>query len=125
MQTTIKKTMGLGSAKVGTGHFVKQRITAFANLILGIACLIIILCSIGKTHEQIIIMIAHPLTSITLIGFVISFCLHMQLGLRVIVEDYIHGQLVRIIALLTTLFFSYTIMLSSIYMIIRINLLVY
>jgi succinate dehydrogenase / fumarate reductase membrane anchor subunit len=36
MRTALNKVRGLGSAKNGTGHFWKQRITAIANIPLTI-----------------------------------------------------------------------------------------
>ena len=35
LRTPLKRAVGLGSAKDGTGHFIWQRVTAIALLLLG------------------------------------------------------------------------------------------
>ena len=47
MKTPMKKVRGLGSAKSGTDHFWKQRLTAMANVVLALV-LVVLLATAGS-----------------------------------------------------------------------------
>ncbi len=93
LRTPLKRARGLGSAKDGTGHFLWQRITAIALLLLG-AYLIGLLLSLGGAgFERAYTTVSNPLNSTVLIAFLIAAFWHAKLGLQVVIEDYVHTPL--------------------------------
>jgi len=67
MRTALNKVRGLGSAKNGTGHFWKQRITAIANIPLTIGFLLIIFCATGLNYNENVELLNNPIVSIGMI----------------------------------------------------------
>ncbi len=106
MRTSISKVRGLGSAKSGTDHFFKQRMTALANVPLAIAFIIILTMLLGVSHATFVGAMRNPLVSLLLLLFVVSGVIHMKLGMQVIIEDYVHEEGPKIAMLIANTFFA-------------------
>lgn len=106
MRTPLGRVRGLGSAKSGTGHFWLQRVTAVANVILTIGFLCVVLSLIGKPHGAAIATLAKPQVAILMLLFVVSGAVHMRLGMQVVIEDYIHHEGLKILAVMANTFFA-------------------
>lgn len=106
MRTPLSRVRGLGSAKSGTGHFWLQRVTAVSNLILTIIFVGIVIALVGKPYPAAIAILSHPLVAILMLLFIISGAVHMRLGMQVIIEDYIHGEGLKIAAVMANTFFA-------------------
>jgi succinate dehydrogenase / fumarate reductase membrane anchor subunit len=84
---------GLGSAKDGTGHWWVQRLTAVALLLLTPWFVCLAIGFVGADQIAVRQAIGEPLNASLLLAFVLSLVWHAQLGLQVVVEDYMHGWL--------------------------------
>ena len=119
MRSSISKVRGLGSAKSGTDHFFRQRMTALANVPLAIAFIIIIIALQGADHTRMLDMLSNPLVAILLLLFVVSGVIHMRLGMQVIIEDYIHSEGTKIAMLIANSFFAILIGAASVFSILK------
>ena len=98
---------GLGSAKDGTGHWWVQRLTAVALLLLTPWFILTVLALIGADQYSVRMTVAKPLNATLLLAYVLSMFWHAQLGLQVVIEDYVHGWFE--VALQITVKFAYAI----------------
>jgi succinate dehydrogenase / fumarate reductase membrane anchor subunit len=103
-RTPLKNVRGLGSAKSGTEHFIHQRLTATALVVLSIWFLCLVLSLLGADYATAVATVAKPWNAIALVGFLVAMFWHAQLGLQVVLEDYIHNSLLAL-ALQTTVKF--------------------
>jgi len=103
-RTPLKNARGLGSAKSGTMHFIHQRLTATALVALTLWFLCFVLGLIGADYVTAVTAVAKPWNAIALVGFLVAMFWHAQLGLQVVLEDYIHNSLMAL-ALQTTVKF--------------------
>jgi len=122
MRTPLARVKGLGAAKSGTSHFWLQRLTGIANMVLAAGLIVIVLMLLRKPYAEAIMIISHPLASLILLAGVISATAHMRIGMQVIIEDYVHGELLKLLALLANTFFAFAIALSGVYAILKIGL---
>jgi succinate dehydrogenase / fumarate reductase membrane anchor subunit len=106
LRDPIAIARGLGSAKDGTGHWWTQRLTAIALLLLTPWFAWLVLGLIGSDQATMRATLAQPWTASLLLAFVVSLFWHAQLGMQVIVEDYVHGWLE--VALQIAIKFAYT-----------------
>ena len=90
--TDYKSVAGLGSAKAGTEHFVKQRLTAIALIPLSILFLYYFAPSLGSGHEAVVATFGRPVPALVTIMFIMSVFSHLRMGLQVVIEDYVHGR---------------------------------
>lgn len=121
MRTPLKSVRYLGSAKEGADHFWKQRVTAVANVFLGLFLVWLIASLIGADHATVKSRLANPLVALALLALIISGTLHMRLGMQTIIEDYVHSDGPKIVFLMLNTFFAAVIALASIYAILKIG----
>lgn len=121
LRTPLSKVRGLGSAKEGSDHFWMQRLTAVANLVLAIFLIISLVRIAGADYQTVRDFLAFPVNAILLLGLIISGTIHMRLGMQVIIEDYVHSEGVKIVALMLNTFFAILIGLSCIYAVLKIS----
>ncbi|WP_425105619.1 succinate dehydrogenase, hydrophobic membrane anchor protein [Ancylobacter sp.] len=106
MRTPRRRVAGLGSARSGTGHFWLQRLTAIGNLLLILIALPIVIVAAGQEQAQVVAIIGHPLVAIVLLLLLFSICFHMRIGMQVVIEDYVHTEGLKVLALIANTFFT-------------------
>ncbi|MEM7463888.1 MAG: succinate dehydrogenase, hydrophobic membrane anchor protein [Pseudomonadota bacterium] len=113
MRTPLGKVLGLGSAREGTEHFWRQRVTAVANIPLTLFLVWLVVSLFGKSHQTVLDTVSSPLVAIGLLLTMASMLYHMRLGMQTIIEDYIHAEGVKILLLMGNTFFTIAIGISA------------
>ncbi len=91
LRDPLATARGLGTAKDGVGHWWLQRTTAVALMLLAPWFVWLALGLVGDDQIAVREALAQPLNASLLAAFVLSLLWHAQLGLQVVVEDYVHG----------------------------------
>jgi len=99
LSTPLAKARGLGSAKSGTHHWIAQRLTAIALIPLCIWFVFSLVCMTELNYQTAIDWIQSPLSAIFLLLFIIAMFHHAQLGVQVVIEDYIDCKVIKITGL--------------------------
>ncbi len=105
-RTPTATARGLGSAKDGVNHFIKQRVTAIALVVLVPWFVISALFAVDAGYDSALAWIAAPWNAVALILLCAAAFFHMRLGLQVVIEDYIQGHGLRQAALIANSFFA-------------------
>lgn len=88
----LSKVLGRGSAHEGAHHWRVQRLTAVALLLLG-AWFLVSLALLPDYSHGAVHAWASGLVNATLLAlFAATACWHSQLGVQVVIEDYVHGK---------------------------------
>ena len=106
LRTPLARVRGLGSAKSGTGHFWLQRVTAVANLLLAIAFIAVVISLSGRPYPEAMALLGRPVIAILMLLFVVSGAIHMRIGVQVVIEDYVHSEGLKILAVMANTFFA-------------------
>jgi succinate dehydrogenase / fumarate reductase membrane anchor subunit len=121
MTTPLKRARGLGAARSGTETFWRQRMTAVANIPLVAFLIYTVVTNVGAPYAEVRAYLAQPLVTILLLALVISAAIHMRIGLKEIIEDYVHGGM-KVVAILLATFFAASVGLASAVALLRISL---
>ncbi len=106
MRTPLARARGLGSAKTGTQHFWWQRLTAIALVPLCIGMVVALIGLAGADYEQARGFVASPLVAVLLLCLIVALFHHAQLGMQVVIEDYLHIEWLKLSALLAVKFLA-------------------
>jgi succinate dehydrogenase / fumarate reductase, membrane anchor subunit len=121
MSTPLARVLGLGSAKSGTEHFWRQRLTAVANVPLTIAFVVILVGLLGRNHAAVVQILGSPLVAVIMLLFIISITTHMRIGMQAIIEDYVHDEVRKLVLLMANTFFAVAIGLACAFAILMLS----
>jgi succinate dehydrogenase / fumarate reductase membrane anchor subunit len=121
MATPLKRVRGLGAAHSGTETFWRQRVTAIANIPLVIFLILSIVGHIGAPYGDVKAYLANPIVAVLMLALILSAAIHMRIGLKEIIEDYVHGG-AKIVAILAATFFAGAVGLASALALLKISL---
>jgi len=107
LRSPLQRARGLGSAKEGVGHWWVQRLTAIALVPLTLWFMFSIVALQPAGYDQVRAWLGQPLASIASIGLVLALFYHAQLGIQVVVEDYVHQRAAEVTLQILTKFFCF------------------
>src|SRR4051812_49602022 len=100
MRSMLGRVRGLGSAKEGVNHWWAQRLTAVALVPLTLWFVASIVGLIGAPFEAFRAWVRNPLDAVLLVALIVATFQHAQLGLQVVIEDYVHHEPTKLVSLL-------------------------
>jgi len=113
MRTPLKNVRHLGSAKEGTVHWWHQKVTAVALVPLFVIALAYVVALVGADYERVRYILGLPFTTIILLLLIGTTFYHLKLGLQVVIEDYIHTEVAKLVLLLLNSFFCAVVGLAA------------
>lgn len=121
MRTPLGRVRNLGAARAGTGDFWRQRVTAVGLILLIVPVIVIVMTVMGRNHAAAVQILGSPIVAIVLALFVIASVWHMKIGMQVVIEDYVHEERLKLVAIISNNFFSAVVALASIYAILKLS----
>ena len=122
LRTPLGRVRGLGSAKEGTHHWWAQRLTAVALIPLSLWLVYSVVCMTTLDYIAAIGWLQSPITSSLLTLFVITLFYHAQLGMQVVIEDYVTSEILKITSIVLMKFIIWFAGLAGIMAILKVFL---
>ena len=119
-RTPLARARGLGAAKSGVGHFIGQRVSAVALLLLIPVFLWSIVALPGGGYEAAQAWLGSPLGALVMLLTLTAAFYHMRLGLQVVVEDYIHKPATKHVLLIANTLVAAGLWIAALYAVIMI-----
>jgi len=119
-RTDKSRALGLGSAKEGVGHWWSQRVTSIALIPLTILFIFPFVQSLGTDYQTVRATYANPFHAIVAILFIGATFVHLQQGLQVVIEDYVHDKALLIGALLANTLLNWAFGLTGVFAVAKI-----
>jgi len=101
LQTPLGKFLGHGSARHGTEHWWAQRVTSVALVPLTLWFVYAVLSLDSFAYAPVVAWIGSPVNAILLSLLLIALLYHSQLGLQVVIEDYVHTGWLKVTSLIS------------------------
>ena len=121
LRSPLARARGLGSARDGLHHWWAQRLTAIALIPLVVWFAISLVMLSGADYDIARAWIGSPLVMVLLILTICVGLHHGQLGLQVVIEDYIHGDGWKLALIVAMRFIAVIFGLAAIVAILRIG----
>ena len=121
MRTPLKSVRHLGSAHEGADHFLLQRLTGLANVVLGIFLVWLVATVAGADYATMRALLRNPFIGLGLLLLIGSGVIHMRLGMQTIIEDYVHGEGAKLSALALNTFFAILIGVASVFAVLKLS----
>jgi succinate dehydrogenase / fumarate reductase membrane anchor subunit len=121
MRTPLARVRNLGASHSGTSDFWRQRLTAVAMVLLIVPVIVIVMMLRSSNQAGAVQVLSSPLVAIIMLLFIIASCWHMKIGMQVVIEDYIHGEKVKLASIMANNFFCIAVALASIYAILKMS----
>ncbi len=100
LRSALGRVRGLGSAKSGVHHWWVQRMTAVALVPLCLWFIFAVLALAGEPLAVVQAWIGRPVNTVLLLCLIGAMFHHLQLGMQVVIEDYVHEDGARLVGLL-------------------------
>jgi succinate dehydrogenase / fumarate reductase membrane anchor subunit len=100
LRSPLGRARGLGSARAGSHHWWSQRLTAIALVPLTLWFIFSVIHLSGATHQMVIEWLSSPLTLGLMLALIVATFHHLQLGVQVVIEDYVHDERTKLGAVL-------------------------
>ena len=117
----LGRVRGFGSARSGTNDFWRQRLTAVANVPLTIAFVVIVVGLLGRNHAAVVQILGSPFVAVVMLLFIASLCVHMRIGMQVIIEDYVHDDRQKLFLVIANTFFCVAVGLACAFAILTLS----
>lgn len=98
-RTPLARVRGLGSARSGTHHWWMQRLTAVALVPLTLWFVVSLIMVVTADHATVIRWLHSPLVAILCCALIVALFFHAQLGVQVVLEDYMHSEWRKLVSI--------------------------
>jgi succinate dehydrogenase / fumarate reductase membrane anchor subunit len=121
MRTPLARVRNLGASHSGTSDFWRQRVTAVAMVLLMVPVIMVVMMLLGRNQAGAAQILGSPLVAIIMLLFIVASAWHMKIGMQVVIEDYVHHETLKLVAIMANNFFSIAVALASIYAILKLS----
>ncbi|WP_439816149.1 succinate dehydrogenase, hydrophobic membrane anchor protein [Zavarzinia sp. CC-PAN008] len=122
LRTPLARARGLGAAKDGVHHWWVQRLTAIALIPLVLWFIVSTASLTWVDHAGFVAWLSQPLVAVLMIALLGTLFYHLKLGAQVVIEDYVHGEAVKIASLVALNFACFIVGLAAIFAVLKVAL---
>ena len=120
LRSPLGRVLGHGTANEGVHHWWVQRLTSVALVPLTVWFVVSLLSLPSYDHTTIVAWMGQLWTAVLLILLVLAATWHSQLGVRVVVEDYVHGSGTKTLMLTLVTFFHVVVAVAGVLAILKV-----
>ena len=119
-KTIADPNIHYGDPKAATRAFKWQRITAALNVVFLGFLIWLVVSLAGGDRAAMVATLANPLVALILGLLIVNVCIHMRIGMREIVEDYVHDPRLNRLSLGVNDIFTFFVGLAALAALIKI-----
>jgi succinate dehydrogenase / fumarate reductase membrane anchor subunit len=117
----MSRVLGLGAAKEGAAHWWLQRLTSVALVVLTLWFVAALLAFGRLGYDAMHAWIARPVNASLSILLIVALVYHSQLGVQVVLEDYVAHEGWKLATLITSNFLHIVLGALGVFAVLRIG----
>ncbi|MDH3316999.1 MAG: succinate dehydrogenase, hydrophobic membrane anchor protein [Gammaproteobacteria bacterium] len=121
-RTLLNQVRGLGSAKEGTHHWWLQRLTAVALVPLSLWFAASLISMADADYFSVVEWMRSPMVTVLLLCLIWALFHHTQLGVQVVLEDYVHAEWLKITSIVALNFAVVVLGLACVIAVLKVSL---
>ena len=121
MRTPLSRVRALGASHSGTSDFWRQRMTAVAMVLLMVPVIVVVMMLLGRNQAGAAQILGSAPIAIIMLLFIVASTWHMKIGMQVVIEDYVHSEMVKLACVMANNFFCIAVALASVYAILKLS----
>jgi succinate dehydrogenase / fumarate reductase membrane anchor subunit len=121
-RSPLGRVRGRGSAKEGVAHWWVQRLTSVALIPLGCWFVVSLLALPALDYATVADWLGNAWTAVLMVLFVLVAAWHSQLGVQVIIEDYVHESGMKTLSIALSSFAHVLLAAAGVLAVLRITL---
>jgi succinate dehydrogenase / fumarate reductase membrane anchor subunit len=121
MRTPLARVRNLGSAHSGTSDFWRQRLTGVAMTLLIVPVIVVMMTLVGRNQAGAAQILGSLPIAVILLLFILASAWHMKIGMQVVIEDYVHSEKLKLVAVIANKFFVIAVTLVATYAILKLS----
>lgn len=121
-RTPLSQVRGLGSAKEGSHHWWMQRLTAVALVPLCLWFVVSLISLSQADYVSVVAWFGSPLVTVLLLCLVWALFHHAQLGVQVVLEDYVEAEWLKVASIVGVKFAAVVLGLASSIAVLKVSL---
>lgn len=122
VRSPLAHARGLGAAKDGTRHWWLQRVSAVALVPLTFWFVVSLVAHAGSGYAATLAWLSSPVAAVLLSIYLAVAFYHSQLGLQVVVEDYVHHEGLKLATIVLLQFVNVVLAVAAIFAVLLIFL---
>ncbi len=122
LRSQLGRARGLGSAKEGVAHWWAQRLTALALVPLTLWFVASMVPLTGAGYVAVRAWLGDPVVAVIMVLLIGTTFHHSQLGLQVVIEDYVHSEWRKIAAIVAVKFAALALTAACVFAVLKIAL---
>ena len=122
LRSALGQAQGLGAAKEGASHWWMQRLTSVALVPLALWFVFSLASLPDMDYVHLRIWLHSPISASLMVLLLIAMFYHLQLGMQVIIEDYVHAGTYKLVAIIAVSFGCWLLGAASILSVLKIFL---
>ncbi|TCS63607.1 succinate dehydrogenase, hydrophobic membrane anchor protein [Varunaivibrio sulfuroxidans] len=92
LRSSLGRVRGLGSTREGVLHWWSQRMTSVALVPLSLWFVYSVITLTGADYQAFQYWLSEFGNTVFMVLFILTLFHHAQLGVQVVIEDYVHGE---------------------------------
>jgi len=120
LSSPLRQVLGPGPARAGVQHWWRQRLSSLALVPLSVWLVVSLLTLPAANHAAVVAWLRQSWTALLMILLLLSAAWHSQLGLQVIIEDYVHAPGGKWLLLIATRFANVLLAAAGVFAVLKV-----